>query len=81
MTSTERRDHTQADKDTIGILKQTSHLRTSSTCSLVEASHQVSIVQANKASRRMSLYTGEALLRSNILLFMFERSSSTEFAI
>lgn len=41
MTNMERRDHNQAGKDIIRNLKQTSHQRISSTCSLVEAFQQV----------------------------------------
>lgn len=50
MTSMERREHTRADIDTIVISKQISHLRTSSTCSLEGASHQVSTDRTNKGA-------------------------------
>lgn len=50
MTSMEKRGHTQPDTDTIVISKQTSHQRTSSTCSSVEVSHQVSRDRGNVAT-------------------------------
>lgn len=71
MTSMERRDHTLLDRDIIVILKQTSHLRTSSTCSLVEASHQVSRGKTNVGTGRLLFYTG-AVLSRHILVFMIE---------